>query len=100
MKTLALYLCEWHCNTADHERDRSVPCTDTSVCTCGAAERNRLILDTRKAASDVSYHNAAEGDAWHREREAARRAEDRFDELTRLCAEAGIDWKQGESYLL
>lgn len=100
MKTLALYLCEWDCNLKDKERSRALPCIEPSRCTCGAAEINCLILETRKAANDVSYYNAAEGDSWRREEIEAREARDRFTELSQRCAEKGVDWQQGESYLL
>lgn len=99
MKTLTLYLCTPLCAPAE-DRDRNLPCLDESACTCGAAQRNRLILETRKAASDVSYHNAAEGNAWRRERRQAEEARQRFGELRDTCAELGLDWAQGEAFLL
>lgn len=99
MKTLTLYLCHWRC-ALRIKRDLSRPRFDTEHCDCGAAEKNVLILDTRKAATKVSVFNAAEGESYQREQAARAEAVKLFNSLVSRCAEMGIDWKQGEDYLL
>lgn len=97
MKTLTLYLCHWRCALRG---DLTRPRFDTKKCDCGAAEKNALILDTRKAATQVSFFNAAEGESYQREQAARAEAVKNFNSLVSRCAEMGIDWKQGEDYLL
>lgn len=47
---------------------------------------------TRKAAADLSYYNAAEGECWRSERAARSNAHQRFQELKKRCEKYKINW--------
>lgn len=52
-----------------------------------------LIEQLEKAASNLSYFNAAEGDSWNKEREARLTAYAEFCRVRELCEIANIDIK-------
>ena len=47
---------------------------------------------TRKAAADLSFYNAAEGECWRSERDARSRAYENFQSLRKQCEKYGINW--------
>lgn len=49
-----------------------------------------LMVALRKAAGDLSYYNAAEGDQWGRERNLRGAAHDQFYALKMIATERGI----------
>ena len=50
----------------------------------------QLIEEWEKAAGNLSYYNAAEGDNWRREGEGRRKAKSEFNSIDVECAAAGL----------
>lgn len=54
-------------------------------------EQEILVASLKRAAADLSYYNAAEGQAWYKEEAARAHARRRFSQAVAACKEAGID---------
>lgn len=58
-----------------------------------------LTAYTHKAASDLSYHNAAEGDQYFKEAAQADEARGRYRRGRDAMAERGLEW-ENKGYLI
>ena len=58
-----------------------------------------LIAYTHKAASDLSYHNAAEGEQYFKEAAQADEARGRYRRGRDAMAERGLEW-ENKGYLI
>lgn len=55
---------------------------------------DELIIATRKAAENLSFYNAAEGNCWKQETQKRAQAQSKFYEFSLECKKRNLDWKE------